>query len=74
MNVWFLNLIWKKRNKDIIKWENNNGITTKNKKLSIKIKREIQIEQMKKVKEKRHIDSIDTYDAIRHLIVGFNRN
>jgi ribonuclease HI len=68
LNVWFLNLIWKKRNKDVIEWENNNNITAKDKKLSIKIRREIRVEQMKKVKEKCHTDSLDTYDAIRHLI------
>ena len=41
LNKWFHDKIWKPRNEKMIEWENQNNITQKDKKLSIKRNREI---------------------------------
>jgi len=49
----------------MIEWENNNDITQKMKTKGKPRKEKIRIEKMKKVKEKRDIDRMDTYHEVK---------
>ena len=57
----------------MIEWETKNNILNKDKRMSIKKKKEIRIEQMIKVKEKRDRNIVDTYHEVK-LLVFFSKN
>ncbi len=51
----------------MIEWENKNNITQKMKTKGKSKKEKIRIEKMKKVKEKRDTDKLDTYHEIKRI-------
>ena len=57
----------------MIEWETKNNILNKDKRMSIKKKKEIRIEQMIKVKEKRDRNIVDTYHEVKRLVF-FSKN
>jgi hypothetical protein len=73
INKWFFDRIWKHRNEKLIEWELKHNISNKDKRTSMKRKREIRIDKMIKVKEKRDINRIDTYHEIKQLCF-FSKN
>ena len=73
LNKWFFDRVWKTRNEKMIEWETKNNILNKDKRMSIKKKKEIRIEQMIKVKEKRDRNIVDTYHDIKQLVF-FSKN
>ena len=73
LNKWFFDRVWKMRNEKMIEWETKNNIFNKDKRMSIKKKKEIRIEQMIKVKEKRDRNIVDTYHEVKQLVF-FSKN
>ena len=73
LNKWFFDRVWKTRNEKMIEWETKNNILNKDKRMSIKKKKEIRIEQMIKVKEKCDRNIVDTYHEVKHLVF-FSKN
>jgi ribonuclease HI/endonuclease/exonuclease/phosphatase family metal-dependent hydrolase len=67
LNTWFFRRIWKPRNEMMIEWEKENNITQKMKTNGKSKKKKIRIEKMKKVKEKRDSDKMDTYHEIKRI-------
>ena len=73
INKWFFDRIWKHRNEKLIEWKLKHNILNKDKRTSMKRKREIRIDKMIKVKEKCDINRIDTYHEIKQLYF-FSKN
>src|SRR5215204_1893957 len=73
LNKWFFDRVWKMRNEKMIEWKTKNNILNKDKHMSIKKRKEIRIEQMIKVKEKRDRNIVDTYHEVKQLIF-FSKN